>query len=357
MKTYKAKYNNEKPGVFSVSLVNDPAMEGMFIAMSKDGNNNLIQLKEVDKEKQILIGLVMEPNKLIPRYNKDTKESFNIVFDEETIEQLSHNFFRSGFQNNSKLEHQEIIEGVTLVESWLVEDPKVDKSTNFGFEYPKGSWVATMKVDNQEIWNDFVKEGKVQGFSVDAFLDLEEIQLNKNNNEMETNKIVDAIKNGFAEVFNKPVELKTVKSGDTDIMFEGEKLQAGSKVFLSKDKPLAVGTYPLEGNLILTVDEEGVAKEVKEPVAVEPQGMTEEQATAIGEAIATAIQEFGKTQEARFKEITDANVALKTEVEKLSKLPAAGSVALAAQAASVALNAEKLTPQGKILNALRTASN
>ena len=178
MKTYLAKFNpNTNGGVYAISLVENPAMEGLFIALSKQED---IHFKEVDKEQRILMGLVLEPNK--PVYRNNGGEEFNIVFDEDTIKELSHNFFKLGYQQNSTIEHEKEnkIQGVTFVESWIVEDSKIDKSANFGFSYPKGSWIATMKVDSDEVWNNYVKTGKVQGFSVDALLSLEEVKLSKN---------------------------------------------------------------------------------------------------------------------------------------------------------------------------------
>jgi hypothetical protein len=178
MKTYLAKFNPKvNGGVYAISLVENPAMEGLFIALSKQEE---IKFAEVDKEQRILMGLVLEPNK--PVYRNQGGEEFNIVFSEDTIKELSHNFFKAGYQGNSTIEHKadSKIQGVTFVESWIVEDSKIDKSANFGFSYPKGSWIATMKVDSDEVWNNYVKTGKVQGFSVDALLSLEEVKLSKN---------------------------------------------------------------------------------------------------------------------------------------------------------------------------------
>lgn len=178
MKTYLAKFNPKvNGGVYAISLVENPAMEGLFIALSKQEE---IKFAEVNKEQRILMGLVLEPNK--PVYRNQGGEEFNIVFSEDTIKELSHNFFKAGYQGNSTIEHEadSKIQGVTFVESWIVEDSKIDKSANFGFSYPKGSWIATMKVDSDEVWNNYVKTGKVQGFSVDALLSLEEVKLSKN---------------------------------------------------------------------------------------------------------------------------------------------------------------------------------
>ena len=360
MKTYKAVLNDKKPGVFSISHVLDPAMEGLYIAMSKDNPDNLIELKEVDKERQIVMGLVLEPNKLITRVDKKTGETFNLFFEEETIRELALHFYKNSFQNNSKHEHQEILDGITVLESWFVEDSKIDKSALHGFNFKKGSWIATQKIDNKQYWDEFVKTGKVKGFSVDAFIDLEEIQLNKN--DTMKNDVKKAVIEAFEAVFNKKKdpELKSVKSGDTEILFEGEKLESGTKVYTLKDEKqvaLAVGQYPLDDNVTLSVEQEGVVKEIKEPVKVKPEGMTQEQAKAIGEAIADAMVTFKAQEDKRFKTIEEENKSMKVELEKLSKAPAADPIQMAAQAAIIANNTPKLDKNGVVLELLRNASN
>ena len=178
MKTYKAKFKKGSKGAFAISLVKDPANTEHFIALSKQ--EELITLSKIDEEQRVVMGLVLQPGQLIPRYNEETKEEFNIVFEASTIKELSHNFFIANNQSNSKLEHEAPIKDVTIVESWIVENSEIDKSANFGMNLPKGSWMATMKINNDEIWNDYVKTNKVQGFSIDAFVDLEEVNLKSN---------------------------------------------------------------------------------------------------------------------------------------------------------------------------------
>ena len=85
MKTYEAIFNEEVSGVYGISLVENPAMEGLFIALNK---HEEVQFKEVDKEQRILMGLVLEPNK--PIYRNQNGEEFNITFSEETIKDLSY---------------------------------------------------------------------------------------------------------------------------------------------------------------------------------------------------------------------------------------------------------------------------
>ena len=275
MKTFEGKFNKDSKGVFAISLVNQPATEETFIAMSKQ--EKVVTLSKVDEEQKILMGLVLQPNQMIPRIDESGNE-YQMYFSAETIKAYSENFFKSGFQLNSKLEHETPIEGVTFVESWIVENPKVDKSYNFGMEYPKGSWIATMKVDNEDIWNNYVKTGELQGFSIDAMVELEEVKEEVNfksniNMSKENKSILSKIKELVmstevvdAEVVEATTEetvtFGSVKSDDLDIQFEGDKLEVGSSVYLmdgDEKVALADGDYVLETGETLVV-KEGVAE-------------------------------------------------------------------------------------------------
>ena len=333
LKTYQATFKEDTDGVFSISLVNDPATQELFIALS---SQEKIQLAEVDKEQRVLMGLVLQPDQLIYRKNEKTLEEFNIVFNSETIKELSHNFFKSGFQLNSKLEHEEVIKGVTIVESWLVENPKVDKSTNFGMEYPKGSWMATMKIDNDDIWNKYVKTGSVQGFSIDAMVDLKEVNL-KSNIEMAEEK------KSFKEQVNevlvsvglmKEIKLGSVMSGDVNIEYDGDVLEVGTPVFVVQGEeriPLPDNDYPTEMGLVVVKDGLVVSvgeAEVVEEAAVEPTASAPSN-DELTQAIKSLLIKYSEENDAKLKEVTDSivefktqNETLKAEVLELSKEPA-----------------------------------
>jgi hypothetical protein len=34
---------------------------------------------------------------------------------------------------------------------------------------PKGTWMVSVKVNNEEVWEEFVKTGKVKGFSIEGY--------------------------------------------------------------------------------------------------------------------------------------------------------------------------------------------
>lgn len=122
-------------------------------------------------EKQMIGGPLMIPNRLIYRYDIFNGEYY-VYFSEDTIEKISHKYLINKHQGNVNIEHSEdsVVEDVVLVESWLVEDPKHDKSfALMGKEYPKGTWFGIMKVNNKSVWEEHVKTGKVKGFSVEGF--------------------------------------------------------------------------------------------------------------------------------------------------------------------------------------------
>jgi hypothetical protein len=151
-------------GIDAISIVEHPAIEEDFITMSKD---HKFEFKEIDQEKKILMGAAMIPEK--PIYRVDGDQEYYVFFTKETIRRASELYLMNGKQGNATLEHQEKISGLSLVESWIIEDPEKDKSRAYGLEYPVGTWMVSMKVNNEDIWNEYVKSGKVKGFSIEGW--------------------------------------------------------------------------------------------------------------------------------------------------------------------------------------------
>ena len=378
MKRYEGKYNKKSKGVFAISLVNAPATEETFIAMAKQ--EKIVKFAKVDEEQRILMGLVLQPDQLIYRVDEDGNE-FEMFFSAETIKDFSQNFFQSGFQLNSKLEHDEPIEGVTFVESWLVENPKIDKSAAFGLEYPKGSWLVSMKVDNDDIWNNYIKTGELKGFSIDGMVELEEVTLKSNIEMSKNNKNILALLKQIVSGAEQEVEvtLGSVKSGELDIQFDGESLEVGTAVFLIADESekvsLADGTYKIdEGGEIVVKDglvesmseaeaEEEVAPEAEEVVeaeleeeVIEEVNADEESMKVIKEILDDMFKAYAESMEikmsaldAKLETLTSENVELKEQVVTLSAQPSVEPVS--SQPKQV-----KLTKQGRILEAIKLAN-
>jgi hypothetical protein len=174
-------------GINAVSVVENPAIEENFVAL----NEHKIELKEVDNEKRILMGAALIPNKQIYRRVKD--KEFYIFFSEETVRKASELFLMRSNQNNATLEHEKkMLDGMSVVESWIIEDEKTDKSRLYNFNLPKGTWMISMKVNNDEIWNK-VKAGDVKGFSIEGyFVDKYEMSL-QTEDEIIIEKLIDLI--------------------------------------------------------------------------------------------------------------------------------------------------------------------
>lgn len=151
-------------GVEAISIVENPAIKTDFVALSEQ---NKWKFTNQDAERQILIGPALIPNQTI--YRNQGGEEFYIFFSAETIRKVSERFFARGNQNKATIEHSVSIEGTTIVESWLVDDPERDKSAIYNFKVPKGTWMVSMKVWDRSIWDEYVKTGDVKGFSVEGY--------------------------------------------------------------------------------------------------------------------------------------------------------------------------------------------
>lgn len=162
-------------GINAVSVVESPAIEENFIALKK----HEVELKEVDAEKRILMGAALVPNKQIYRRNKD--KEFYIYFSEDTVRKASELFLMRSNQNNATYEHErKMLDGMSVVESWIIEDEKTDKSRLYNFNLPKGTWMISMKVNNDDVWQK-VKDGEVKGFSIEGhFVDKYEMSIQQN---------------------------------------------------------------------------------------------------------------------------------------------------------------------------------
>lgn len=192
---------NEFSGVNALSLVENPAIQSDWVALN---DQKKVLLAEVSSDKQILMGAALIPDKPIYR-NMDGKE-FYIYFSKETVAKAAEMFFKRSNQNNATLEHEFKLEGMTVFESWLVEDPEFDKSRKYGLEVPEGTWMVSMKVDDENIWNDFVKNNKVFGFSIEGqFANVlrKEKANDMNFNDQVLDGALDLIKSFVAREINK----------------------------------------------------------------------------------------------------------------------------------------------------------
>lgn len=153
----------EMYGIDAISLVDRPAIELDFIALKEQR----VDFAEADTDKRILVGPALVPDK--PIYRKNGDDEFYVYFSKGTVRKAAELYLKHGNQANHTLEHEHNINGLTVVESWMVEDKEKDKSSYYGLDVPVGTWMVAVKVDNEAIWQEWVKEGKVKGFSIEGY--------------------------------------------------------------------------------------------------------------------------------------------------------------------------------------------
>lgn len=173
MKIVELILEDDKDGVYAISLVESPAIQENFIALSKE---HKIEFKEVENKKNILLGAVLIPDMLIDRKDKDGN-LFQIFLSGETITKVAHKYMMQGNQSNTTLQHKTDVKGVTVVETWLKEDAIHDKSVKYGFDYPLNTWLVSMYVENEDVKKDII-DGKIKGFSIEGIFNEAE-QLSK----------------------------------------------------------------------------------------------------------------------------------------------------------------------------------
>jgi len=189
--------DNDLNGIEAISIVENPAIEEDFIFLKEQGK---LELAKVDEEKRILMGAALIPNKKI--YRNNGLQEYYIFFSHNTVRKASEMFLTKGKQNNSTLEHEDKLEGLSVVESWIIEDDIKDKSRKYNLHMPLGTWMVSVKVNNEDIWQEFVKTKRVKGFSIEGFFS-DKLEMNKEVIDEELtveekewlNKIKDILKN------------------------------------------------------------------------------------------------------------------------------------------------------------------
>lgn len=241
-------------GVEAISLVKFPAIEENFIFFSKDKKQKALSLAVLDEEKRTLIGPALIPEKNIPRYDEMSDEEYDVFFSKETVKLASELFLKSNRTNEHTFEHQEKIDGVSVVESWLVEDPEMDKSKHYGMSMPVGTWMVRVHVGNEDMWKS-VKDGEIRGFSIEGYF-VDSIQ------EMSTKVEKGSVKKTLSRLWNfiKRKFYVEVKLANGSILAtEDDDLTAGSTVFTLDDEGLPIdlknGKFTTEGGIELEVYE------------------------------------------------------------------------------------------------------
>lgn len=178
--------------VFALSLVENPAIEADWIFFNNQKQE--VKFATVDEEKKTIVAPVLIPDKRIYRIDEKTGKEYEVFLSADTIEKLAQQYLKKGYQHKATFEHSENIDGdVTVVESWVSKSSTKDKSANyFNRAFPAGTWFVTMKVNDDKLWEDYVKTGIVKAISIEGLFghqlvkasEIENVLLEKDINEL-----------------------------------------------------------------------------------------------------------------------------------------------------------------------------
>jgi len=158
--------SNESLAIDAISLVTAPAIEENMVYMSRAKNN--LTLAKIDTEKQEIISPALIPDKNIYRYDADTDSDYYVYFSKDTVKKCAYSYLKNNNHHKATYQHQDRVSGVLTVESWIIEDTKLDKSSLYGYSLPPGTWMVKMSITNDELWNK-VKSGDIKGLSIEGF--------------------------------------------------------------------------------------------------------------------------------------------------------------------------------------------
>lgn len=314
MKKYELVFNADNEGVFRISLVKNPAIESTLLHFTKEQ-----PLYFAQEEKRIVYAPAMIPNKLIFR-NDVNGENAQVFYTAETIEKLQQNYFKNGYNSVTNINHQkENIDGVYLFESWIVQDPKNDKSNAMGLDVPAGSLIQAYKVDNDSIWQE-VKSGNLDGLSIEARLDFKEIINNENYNKQTMNK--KSIYKQVVDFFMASDDKKEFEAGDKKVY--ATELKEGEILTDENSEPLVNGTFEIEDKIYKT-DDLGSILSIEDKPADEAPAENEKEVEAVEEE-APKEGEKPSEDEAPKEDLKAENEQLKKDLataqEELAKLQA-----------------------------------
>lgn len=300
IKHYAVTFDSD---VYAISLVDEPAIEENFIYLSKDKQEQIFLEKE---DKHLIVGAVLVPNK--PIYRNNGKEEFYIQFSKETIEHLAYEYLMNGRMYSVTTDHKDIADDICLVESWI-KTSENDKSNDYGMNLPIGTWIAAMKVENEEVWQR-VKQGELKGFSIESFVNLDEINLKKQNTNM-----------------TEEVKMETIE------LNEGFWTKLSS--IISDALGISKKTEEVEMEKVDEVVEETV--ELAEEVPTEEEVIEETVVEEVVNEVIDVIEETAPTEEDKIKELEEVINGLKEEINKKDEM-----------IAEMSKNIEKLSKQPSV---------
>ena len=171
MKVFYINIDDELTGINAISLVESPAVEKDFLCFSKEKETVKLNF---DNAKRVISGVVCLADTPIYRYNEKYGEYY-VVFSKETIQKMVEKFAKMDLFKSVNLQHDDtkFVDGIYMFESYIINKERGINPVEFS-DIPDGSWIASYKVENDELWGEIINGNKLNGFSLQGLFELEE---------------------------------------------------------------------------------------------------------------------------------------------------------------------------------------
>lgn len=293
-KLKKYKINPNESLCLAVSVVDAPAVESEFVCLGKQEMEKFVA---IDKpERRMIYGCALRAD--FPIYRNNGEQEYYIEFGADSIDKISKDFIKNGFQKNWTVGHESEIEGLSVTESWIKESMTMDKSVALGLDpsLPVGSWFIGCYCENDDIWQK-VKDGTYHGFSCEALVGLEE----------------------FEKQIGKEVEEKE-EVVEEEIKFEEEKPTETPVEEPKAEEPTEVKEEPKEE----PVEPKNEPEKPKEEPKEEPKPSNEENKD-------NHLEELINNLKAEIEALKEVNTGLQNKIKDLGKTPSAKPVSTTAK--------------------------
>ena len=197
--------DSQELAIDAISLVTSPAIEQDFVFFGKEKNN--LTFAKVDEEKRMLVSPALIPNKQIFRHDPNTDSDYYVFFSKATVRKASELYLKHNNHHTATYQHQDRVSGVLTVESWIIEDTKLDKSTLYGYSLPVGTWMVKLSISNDEIWQK-IRSGELKGLSIEGYFTNKFEQMQKK--EFTNEEVKTALKELLSKKKMIKVELATI---------------------------------------------------------------------------------------------------------------------------------------------------
>jgi uncharacterized protein YfcZ (UPF0381/DUF406 family) len=282
-------------GIDATALVENPAIQRNWMTFKEQKD---FKFKTHNEEKRVLAGALMVAD--FPMYRNMNGKEFFVKFSAETILQLADRMVLNNKLTAFNFEHDAKKELADMhIQQFFIINTELGVNTPLGFEeLPNGSLFAFVKVNNEQVWNDYVKTGIVKGFSIEGnFATKEEFSeqtflkefqtiINMTDKKVATSKLDELVakaKSLFSEdvkveeKVEKEEEVKMAEATLTDgtkVMYEGE-LAEGTIVLLEDGSAAPDGEHTFEDGTVISIEGGQVVAVAKPMTEQEIQKLTE----------------------------------------------------------------------------------